>query len=83
MVGRYRCAAENRRLSDPRQPHERELSAEREPTGVARDQGDDLTMSRRLVDSLESTHPGVQDVQLPVVPARGVRHRQSRGHWLP
>ena len=49
---------------------------------VARDGRDRLAVSGGQVDALEPTHAGVEDEQVPVVPARRVRHGQSRGHRL-
>ena len=49
---------------------------------VARDGRDRLAASRSEVDALEPAHAGVEDEQAALVPARRVRHRQSRGHRL-
>ena len=82
MVGRDRCAAEDGGLADPRQAHEGEVAVEGQSARVARDGRDRLAVSGGQVDALEPTHAGVEDEQVPVVPARRVRHGQSRGHRL-
>ena len=82
MVGRDRCAAEGGRLADLRQPDEGEVAMEGQSARVARDGRDRLSASRGQVDTLEQAHAGVEDEQASLVPARRVRHRQSRGHRL-
>src|SRR3954451_2635821 len=85
-VGRDRYPTEDDGLSHPRQPHEGKILVERESAGVSGKDRNVLAVSGGWVDPFQPPHAGVQDEQVPVVPAGGVRHSESgrddlaRGH---
>src|SRR4051794_17272267 len=69
-------------LTDPRQPHEGEIVVKRQAAGVSRKYRDILAVSGGRINPFQPTHAGVQDEQVPVVPARRMRHRESGRHHL-
>src|SRR3954453_10973717 len=81
-VRRDRHPTEDDALTDPRQPDEGEIVVKGQAAGVSRKYRDILAVSGGRINPFQPTHAGVQDEQVPVVPARRMRHRESGRHHL-